>query len=361
MKKTYSLLTLLIAVVSISIAQPTLTSTNYVYAINDNQLYYIADTNSILDPTVGANVVFNYTGLRGYGMTQNQYIIDPTTTTYTADFPTADFADTSNALATNTRYSELIGTDSLINLGFVANVQGYGDVVARYNYNPEIAMKFPFNYNDNYVDSFAGSFTVLSQNTDGEGHATVSADAWGQLQLPNGVVIDSVLRVRTVEHVETDTIFITFPIPATINPVDIDGEFINYYKPSLSKFPILSYITGVIKQDGNVLDSNSTFVSQYALPGVGMEEIENNLIDLNIFPNPTNSENVTLSLELKENSSVRVDILNKLGQHVKTTFNGSQAKGANQIILNTNNLPSGIYFVNTYINGVGVAKKLIIQ
>ena len=360
MKKAYSLITLLIVICSVGIAQPTLTSSNYVYSINDNQLYYVADTNSILDPTTGANVVFNYTGLRGYGMTQNQYIIDPTTTTYTADFPSADIADTSNALATNIRYSELIGTDSLINLGFVANVQGYGDVVARYNYNPEIAMKFPFNYNDNYVDSFAGSFTVLSQNTDGEGYATISADAWGQLQLPNGVVIDSVLRVRTVEHVETDTIFITFPLPITINPVDIDGEYINYYKPSLSKFPILSYITGVIKQDGNVLDSNSTFVSQYALPGVGVEQLENNLIDLNLYPNPA-KENVTLTLSLKDNANIRVDLMNQLGQYVKTSYNGLQPQGVNQINLNVENIPAGVYFVNIYIDGVAVAKKLIIQ
>lgn len=360
MKKAYSFFTLLIIVVSTCLAQPTLTSTNYVYAINDNQLYYIADTNSIIDPTVGANVVFNYNGLRGYGMSQNQYIINPTTTTYTADFPTADFADTSNALATNTRYSELMATDSLINLGFVASVPGYGDVVARYNYNPEIAMKFPFNYNDNYVDSFAGNFTVLSQNTDGEGYATVSADAWGQLQLPFGVVIDSVLRVRTVEHVETDTIQITFP-PITINPVDIDGEYINYYKPSLSKFPLLSYVTGTIKQDGNTIDSNQTFISQYPLPGVGVEELENNITGINLYPNPTNNENVTLTLELEKNTTIHVNILNKLGQTVKTIFNGDALNGTNNINIPINNLPSGIYFVTVYVNGSGVAKKLVIQ
>lgn len=359
MKKPYLFFALLISSATSVMAQPILNSTNYVYSIGDNQLYHVADTNSVLDPTVGSNVVFNYTGLRGYGMTQNQYIINPNTTTYSGDYPTADIADTSDALATNTRYAELIGTDSLINLGFVANVQGYGDIIARFNYNPEISMKFPFNYNDNYVDSFSGNFTILSQNTDGEGHTNVSADAWGQLQLPGGVTIDSVLRVRTVQHIETDTIQITFP-PITINPLDIDGEIVNYYKPSLSKFPLLSYVTGVIKQGSTILDSNKTFISQYALPGVGIEQLENNLIDLNLYPNPA-KENVTLTLSLKDNANIRVDLMNQLGQYVKTSYNGFQPQGNNQINLNVENIPSGIYFVNIYIDGVAVAKKLIIQ
>ncbi|MDF1672782.1 MAG: T9SS type A sorting domain-containing protein [Vicingaceae bacterium] len=360
MKKLYTLLTLAIGFTTVAIAQPTLTAANYVTAINDNQLYYIADTNSVINPTIGANVIFNYNGLRGYGMTQNQYIIDPTTTTYTGDFPSANYADTSTALATNIRYTELVSTDSLINLGFVANVPPYGDVIARYNYNPEIAMKFPFNYGDTYNDIYSGNFTIATQNTDGNGTVTVSADAWGQLQLPGGVVIDSVLRVRTVEYVVTDTITIVFP-PVTIPPVTIDGESINYYKPSISKFPLLSYVGGSIKQGTTVVDSNKTFISQYPLFNVGVEELESSFIDMNLFPNPSNNGNVTLALEVEKNSEVKVILMNNLGQNVKTIFNGNANKGLNNINFNTENLSSGIYFVTTYINGSGVAKKFIIQ
>lgn len=360
MKKIYSFFAFAIGLTSVAIAQPTLTATNFVPSINDNQLYYVADTNSVISTATGANVIFNYNGLRGYGMTQSQYIIDPSTTTYSGDFLSATYADTSNALSTNIKYSELINTDSLINLGFVANVQGYGDVIARYNYNPEIAMKFPFNYNDNYTDSFAGSFTIMSQNTDGRGQATVSADAWGQLQLPNGVVIDSVLRVRTVEHVVTDSIVIPIP-PITIPPVTISGEYINYYKPSLSKFPLLSYIGGSITQGSTVVDSNRTFISQYALPGVGMEELENNFVDMNVFPNPSNKGNVTLKIELENTSNVSVVLKNQLGQNVKTVFNGNINGGIKNIEFSTKNLPAGIYFVTSYINGSGVAKKLVVQ
>jgi len=360
MKKIYSFFALAIGLTSVAIAQPTLTATNFVPAINDNQLYYVADTNSTINPTTGANVIFNYNSLRGYGMNQNQYIINPASTTYSGDFPSATYADTSNALASNTRYSQVMGTDSVINIGFVANVQGYGDVVAKFDQNPEISMKFPFNYGNSYNDVYAGSFTMMMQTTNGNGNATVSADAWGQLQLPFGVVIDSVLRVRTVENVVTDSIVIPFP-PITIPPVTISGEYINYYKPSISKFPLLSYIGGSISQGTTIVDSNRTFISQYALPGVGMEELENNFVDMNIYPNPSNKGNVTLKIELENTSNVSVVLMNKLGQNVKTVFNGTANSGINNIEFNTTNLPAGIYFVTSYINGSGVAKKLVVQ
>ncbi len=362
MKKlsTFIVVTLLLSV--IAIAQPTLNSTNYTYAIGDNQLYYIADTNSVIDPTVGANVIFNYNGLRGYGMSQNQFIIDPTTTTYgPSDFASANYADTSNALSTNTRYSEVMGTDSLINLGFVANIQGYGDLIARYNTNPEILMKFPFDYGDSYVDNYSGTFTLLAQNTVGNSNVAVTADAWGQLQLPNGVVIDSVLRVRSVEAVLTDTIFLTSPVPLTILPVSINAEYINYLKPSLSKFPLLSYLAGSITQNAAVLDSNKTFISQYPLTTVGVKELHNNLVDMNLYPNPTNKEQVTLSLVLKEKSTVRIELRNKLGQFVRAAYSGEGINGTNNINISTADLSSGIYFVNVFMNGSSVAKKLVIQ
>lgn len=360
MKKLYALIISSLAYASIAIAQPTLTPTNFIPGIGDNQMYYVADTNSVIDPTVGANVVFNYTGLRGYGMTQNQYIVNASTTTNGGSFPSATYADTSDATAANIRYAQSFAPDSLDNIGFVAQVPGYGTVVAQYDNDPEILMSFPFNYGDSYMDNYSGNFSLLSQNTNGAGNATVSADAWGQLQLPLGVTIDSVLRVRTVEYLLTDTIFITLP-PITILPVEITGEYINYYKPSLSKFPLLSYVSGVIKQNGSVVDSNRTFISQYALPGVGIDEVSNSVSEMNLFPNPTNKETVTLTLDLKKSAMIRVDLMNNIGQHIQSIYNHNTPSGTNKIDITTSDLSPGIYLVNVSIDNAIVTKKLIVQ
>lgn len=343
------------------IAQPTLTDANIVPSIGDNQLYFVADTNSLIDPTVGANVTFNYTGLRGYGMNQTQHIVNPASTPNAGDYPSATYADTSDASTTNTRYSQVFGTDSLNNIGFVANVQGFGTVVARYDQDPEITFPFPFNYADNFMDNYSGSFTLLAQNTNAAGNATVNADAWGQLQLPNNIVIDSVLRVKTDEYLLTDTIFITNPFPITINPVEVTGEIINYYKPSLSKFPILSYIKGVIRQDGNVLDSNRTFISQYALPGVGVEEelFANNSIQL--YPNPASNEEVTLTIDVIENMQLSIDVIDQLGQVVENIHNAEVNKGLKKVMIVTENYSAGIYFIRISSGNKVNTKKLVIH
>ena len=105
MKKLF--LTIFVAGCSIILnAQPILTQANFVPVVGESQLFYIADTNSVVDPTVGANVIFNYTGIQGYGATQTQYIIDPTTTTFALDFSSATYADTTGGYPINKNYSK---------------------------------------------------------------------------------------------------------------------------------------------------------------------------------------------------------------------------------------------------------------
>lgn len=343
------------------IAQPILTSSNFTLSVGDSQLFYIVDSNTTVDPTVGANVSFNYGGMIGNGATQTQYVIDPTTTTYTGDFLSATYADTTGGVPINTNYTKVEATDSLTNIGFVVNLPTYGIVTVRYNVNPEITMKFPFNYGGSFNDPYAGVFTVMSQNTTGNGTASVNADAWGTLNLPKGVSIDSVLRVKTVEHLITDTIFITNPFPAKINPIEINAEYVNYYKPSLSKFPLVSFISGTYTQNNNTLDSSRVVISQYPLNGVSVDELNANLIDMNLYPNPTNKENVTLSLELEKNSTLKIELLNKLGQHVNTIYNGNSSVGLNKFEINTTKLSAGVYFVNLLLDNTKVTKKLIVE
>ncbi|PCJ24071.1 MAG: hypothetical protein COA97_10505 [Flavobacteriales bacterium] len=360
MKKLYTILAILLCCNLLSIAQPTLTSSNYIPFIGDAQLYYIADTNSVVAPIIGANVTFNYAGIRGYGQTQTQYIVDPTTTTYTSDFLTATYTDTTGGFPINKNYKKTELTDSLTNIGLVADISTYGTVIIKYDQDPETIMKFPFNYTDNYADAYSGTFTVQGVNTIGNGTATVIADAWGTLLLPNNISIDSVLRIKTIEYLITDTIFITVPIPITILPVEINAEYINYYKPSISKFPLLSFVSGTYTQDNNTLDSSRIIISQYPMYGVGIDELNEN-IDVNISPNPTNKNYTTLSFELANNASVIVTVFNNLGQKVSDVFNGNLEHGENKLKVLTANLSKGLYFISVRIDKKTITKKMIIE
>jgi hypothetical protein len=364
MKKIYISLITILGSASIAIAQPTLTSSNYTSSIGDSKLYYVADTNTVINTTTGANVNFDYSGLQGYGVTQTQYTLDPTTTTYASDFTNATLADSTEGYATNKNYIRLNGTDSITKEGIVADVPTYGTVVGKYNVNPEITMKFPFNYGDIYFDDYAGVFTInaiVPVNTDGNGNVTVNADGWGTLLLPQGVSITSVLRVKTTEYLVTDAIVLPFPFNTTIDPITISAENINYYKPSLSNFPIVSVVSGSYTQNGVVIDSSRAIISQYPLSLItNIDEIVN-IDNISLYPNPSTNETTTLTFTLKENTPSTISIYNNLGQNVKSVFNGQLNQGVNKLNIETTDLTKGIYFVNLTIGDKTTIKKLIIE
>lgn len=338
-----------------SLAQPTLTSTNHAPLVGDNQLYYIADSNSVIDNTTGANVTFDYSTLAGYGMTQTSYYVDPSTTTYSSYFPTATYADTTLGSPENKRYGQLVSTDSLVNNGMVLDINTFGVTIVEF-FDPEKTMTYPFTYGGSFTDTFSGQFTSVDYNTttNGNGTVDVNADAWGTLLLPNSVSIPNVLRVVQFDSLVTDTIQLPFPLPAIL-PITIKGKIINYYEPSVSKYPLLSIIDAEIAGD-----SSRTVISQYAMPMVGVDELENKF-NLTVYPNPIANENATLKFELTTAEKVEVTILNQLGQELKNVFTGNMQPGMNTLTIETANLSKGIYFVSTLIGEQKITKKLIVQ
>lgn len=364
MKNFFFILIVSLSAISSVVAQPILTSANFVQNINDSQLFYVADSNSVINTTIGEDVIFDYSGLEGYGNTKTQYVLDPTSTTYSSSYPSATLADSTQGTPVNKNYTSLSGTDSIVKQGIVAEVDGFGTVVSQYNLNPEILMKFPFSYGESYTDNYSGSFTVqavIPVTTEGNGTAIVDADSWGTLKFPMGVSIDSVLRVKTTEYLITDTISLGPPFSITILPITISGENINYYKPSLSNFPLLTVIKGSYSQGGSILDSTQNILSQYPLEIPNSVQLLNEQVNSSLFPNPTNNNGTTLTLGLKENKAVSISILNNLGQNVNTVFSGTLNQGENDIEINTTKFSKGMYFINIKIDQQVLTKKLIVE
>ncbi|MBL7919866.1 MAG: T9SS type A sorting domain-containing protein [Bacteroidia bacterium] len=121
------------------------------------------------------------------------------------------------------------------------------------------------------------------------------------------------------------------------------------------------------------LTNNSTWIQtgklSYAFTGTatatGTTNIgfaENSINSVNnsvIFPNPS-SENTSLAIDLKDNSTVNVVMVNALGQVVKTT--STQGKvGQNNISINLSGLSAGIYFTTVKVDNATNTKKLIVR
>jgi len=95
---------------------------------------------------------------------------------------------------------------------------------------------------------------------------------------------------------------------------------------------------------------------------VGINEIKNNEFAMSdVYPNPAKSyEKSVVAFNLTNDAKVSVNIVNLLGQEVKTGFNKSFAAGAHAEFIELNGLKAGVYFVNMTVNGSSISKKLTV-
>lgn len=85
----------------------------------------------------------------------------------------------------------------------------------------------------------------------------------------------------------------------------------------------------------------------------------NGLNSSEIYPNPAKN-NAVVSLNLANTSKVQIQVMNTMGQVVKSTSTEGQA-GANTVNLDLNGLATGVYMVNIKVNNASTTKKLIIE
>ncbi|MES2678821.1 MAG: T9SS type A sorting domain-containing protein [Bacteroidota bacterium] len=78
-----------------------------------------------------------------------------------------------------------------------------------------------------------------------------------------------------------------------------------------------------------------------------------------IYPNPA-TNNALLAIELNRATTIKISIVNVLGQVVKN-LDAKSPTGANTIGIDLNGLSKGIYLVNIDANGASATKKLIVE
>jgi len=145
-------------------------------------------------------------------------------------------------------------------------------------------------------------------------------------------------------------------LSCTLNEVIFDNDwfFFNQNDPNNGGFSLLL-------QDSVVLPS-FTWGSQdhfplYFLindnPNLSVEEKTSSFADVKVYPNPVTNE-FTVEIDAKQSSSVQLvlmDISGRVMQQLTTT--------SNKIVLNLQELPQGVYFLEVLSNTQKVIKKII--
>ena len=78
---------------------------------------------------------------------------------------------------------------------------------------------------------------------------------------------------------------------------------------------------------------------------VGLSEPAGNLLGVGVYPNPTSSDQVKLSVALSKSEAAQVVFTNSLGQVVLTQTLGTLIQGSQTLTLNVKNLSAGFYQV----------------
>jgi thiol-disulfide isomerase/thioredoxin len=89
----------------------------------------------------------------------------------------------------------------------------------------------------------------------------------------------------------------------------------------------------------------------------GIENIAANINSLNIYPNPT-SNNVTISLDLKEQSDLYIEVLNIIGQQIALISQDKNVTGVVNRSFNTDALANGTYIIRINTDGKTINRRI---
>ncbi len=313
MKKIYIVAALLFS--GNALFAQNLTRTDIGYTAGDNFTMYVSDY--VSPGTSGTGVTWDLSA-----MTNNSQVTAATTTNSGGAFPTANIKLTqSNG---GVIYYNISSTKMEV-VGIDAN----GTV---FNYsNPATYMQFPVNTSYNYTDASASSFTVggfafnRTTNTQSEYSGT------GTLITPEGT-FTNVVRIKSTQT-NTDTYS-----GGTINSSVVAY---NWYK------------AGVTHELANVSDITGSSTSQSAYytsvpANLGLEESE--LINLLMFPNPTNG---TIYINSDEVIS-KIEVYQLSGElAMEQTVNNTSSE------MNLSELNTGMYLVKVYGTNGAVSVKRV--
>ncbi len=94
----------------------------------------------------------------------------------------------------------------------------------------------------------------------------------------------------------------------------------------------------------------------------GVEEIDPSELSFKLYqnyPNPFNPSTV-IKFEVPYTFPIRLILYDILGREVKTLFEGDAVAGSNEVELNAEHLPAGVYFYHLFAENYSAAKKLVL-
>ena len=153
--------------------------------------------------------------------------------------------------------------------------------------------------------------------------------------------------------------------------VGVSGFVSGNFLPTPSQFHQEVISLSIVSSSNNVLfrfryitelgSSNNFYLDDINFTTVtSIDEQNNNLLNVNIYPNPT-SNHFYVSFDLLEEKMVGITLSDILGKTIKTISKQTLTSGNHSINIQTNDLSKGIYFLKLNVNETTSVNKLIVE
>ena len=340
MRKIYFIL-FSVFTAGISNAQITLNSTN-APAAGDLFSYVGIDTTGVKLGSPGPAVTWDFSAATKTTTKYSTQYVSAASTPYAANFPSATIA-----IQSGTAYSYYaVSASGNIYLGSQSTA-GSPNILS----NSEKVMAYSFTYTNTYSDTYAGH-TYAGQDSL-NGTFSGLADAYGTLKLPGGVTYNNTLRVKTIDT-SIDTIYFAESIHYTYTTYNW------YVTTQHNPACYIQYVSSFQSMMPGTINKTASMAMSYT-SGLGINELGQENITTNIYPNPSASGQANVLFTLKNDGETTVSIVNTLGQTAKTIAKGNLQAGSYTEQISTDGLSKGIYFVKIQSGENSTTNKLIIQ
>lgn len=353
MKKIYLFAFSLIAISQVK-AQLTLTKAANEPIIGDSYITKTLDTNGTALPlnVVGTNVTWNIanvietsaTSTNSYSAPGSGASSYPGTTIVLEDQGTGN---TSYYKSTASSY-ELVGAElSLGGIGAQLN----------YNTNSAIIAQYPITMGYTNTDPVAGTVTASTLTGTFNGTVKTTADGTGTLNfVGGGSNFTNVLRIKTTQN-------LTFSISGGFITGTIDQSIYNFYHSS-SKWPLFTATYNHVFSNNVIVPIDDTVNDVMALSTVivGIKERMKAVNDIifKAYPNPAHNQ-VAIHFVLTQKESYNIEIVNTLGQVVKSVSKPDLQPGLYNEAIDINGLSAGVYHIRVQGKNASGVEKLIVE
>ncbi|MCX7908428.1 MAG: T9SS type A sorting domain-containing protein [Ignavibacteria bacterium] len=176
---------------------------------------------------------------------------------------------------------------------------------------------------------------------------------------------------------ERNQFFWSNPFNATDDTVYNKVTWIPAIVPSLDKIPLIMERPRTITNQQSPRFSYPNFVQQFLIdtpqdvlfasvnllgtPGKVELPVNPNFYLKDAQPNPATSEFTEIGFVLDKPMNIKLELFDVVGNKVKVLYDGFASPGVHAVVLNTNEVPSGVYFYRLTTNdGISLTKQLSI-